>query len=248
MFSQEVEAVKEVRRIAEEHATDLAEQTDWHPNNIRRACRTFAGNTATGVDDIHLRTIAYLPDSALFQLAAVMRTAVAARCLPAQTLISLMSLLGKKSGGSRTIVTVSTFYRLLLRILKPTLSEWDDKAAGFWDTAVKGSSALKAHLARALELEVAAIEGKKSLLFLWDLRKFYDSIRLSKLVKELIKHGFPPTLLALGAIAHKAPRMLKAGLSYSGVIESPARSILAGCQLSCSWARGLLYDLLESLT
>ena len=145
-----------------------------------------------------------------------------------------MSLLGKKSGGSRTIVTLSTFYRLLLRILKPALSEWADAAACFWDTAVKGSSALKAKVARALELEVAAIEGKWSLLFLWDLRKFYDSIRLSKLIKELIKKDFPPALLALGAIARKAPRILKAGHSVSGVIDTPARSILAGCQLSCS--------------
>ena len=77
-----------------------------------------------------------------------------------------------------------TFYRILLRILKPTLTVWDDAAPGFWDTAVKESSALKAHLARALELEVGAIEGKKSLLFLWDLRKFYHRIRLSKLLTE----------------------------------------------------------------
>ena len=134
-----------------------------------------------------------------------------------------------------------------MRILSPYIMEWDEKAAGHWDTAVRGSSALRAQIARSLDLELADFEELFIIHFLWDLRKFYDSVRIAKLIARLQALGYPPFLLILGLIAHKAPRILMVGHCCSDVIEKCGRSMLAGCQQSVSWARGLMHKLVEAL-
>ena len=42
--------------------------------------------------------------------------------------------------------------------------------------------------------------------------------------------------------------MLRVGKCFGPVLHSCESSMLAGCQLSVSWARGLLYDLVELLS
>ena len=42
----------------------------------------------------------------------------------------------------------------------PKVSAWDVRKAGWWDRAVKGSSALQAALRRALVCELARLDGK----------------------------------------------------------------------------------------
>ena len=51
----------------------------------------------------------------------------------------------------------------------------------------------------------------------------------------------------LGTLTHKSPRCLQVGNGYSDVITGCASSIWAGSLQSCSWARGLLFELVQSL-
>ena len=134
-----------------------------------------------------------------------------------------------------------------MRILSPMVTEWDTKAAGHWDSAIRGSSSLRAQLARSLELELAHAEGLFTAHFLWDIRKFYDSIKLKVLIPRLIDLNYPGVLLSIGLLIHKAPRILLVGEHCGDIINGGARSILAGCQQSASWARGLLYELVQRL-
>jgi hypothetical protein len=138
-------------------------------------------------------------------------------------------------------------YRLLMRLLSGDITDWDVKYAKHWDSALKGNSSLKAHLSRALELELADFEGLYTLHFLWDMREFYDSIKVTKLIPLLAERGYPIFTMILGLITHKSPRTLVVGPSCSKPLENCGRSIIAGCQQSVSWARGLLYKLVESL-
>ena len=46
-----------------------------------------------------------------------------------------------------------TTYRLTMRLVSAHISQWDVKFAGKWDSALKGNSALKAHVARAAGTE-----------------------------------------------------------------------------------------------
>ncbi len=104
-----------------------------------------------------------------------------------------------------------------------------------------------AQVARALGIELADAEGKWIIHFLWDVRKFYDPIRISKLIPALMRLGYPSHILVLGVIAHKAPRLINVGPCTSEPIEGCFRSIIAGCQQSVSWTRGLVHKLVEGL-
>ena len=65
--------------------------------------------------------------------------------------------------------------------------------------------------------------------FLWDMRKFYDSIRTSILIGKLSERGYPPHIMVLGLLAHKSPRALIVGPAITKPIEGCYRSIIAGC-------------------
>ena len=83
---------------------------------------------------------------------------------------------------------------------------------------------------------------------LWGMDKFYDSIHLLVLSRELLRRDYPLELLILGILAHAAPRLLRAGACLSETIEFTGNSILAGCQQSVLFTRGLLWDLIAELT
>ena len=77
--------------------------------------------------------------------------------------------------------------------------------------------------------------------FLWDMRKFYDSIKAHLLIPQLGARGYPLEILVLGSLTHKSPRCLQVCNGYSDIINGCASSILAGCLQSCSWARSKLW-------
>ena len=59
--------------------------------------------------------------------------------------------------------------------------------------------------------------------------------------------GYPLEILVLGLLTHKSPRCLQVGHGFSDIINGCASSILAGCLQSCSWARGLQFELVQAL-
>ena len=62
------------------------------------------------------------------------------------------------------------------------------------------NSALRAHVARALGVELAHSEGQYVIHFLWDMRKFYDSIKAHLLVPQLVARSYPLEILVLGSL------------------------------------------------
>ncbi len=248
LWSKELRAMEAVRERCKGDLHGWVDSLDLSPDAIRRACRTFAANTAIGIDDLEFRLIARVPDLGLEMLGNLVRDILTSLALPLQALINILTLLGKKCGGSRTIAIMPSVYRLTMRLAGSTITEWDVKAASLYDSAVKGSSSLRAHLGRALGMELARSEGKVSYHFLWDLKKFYDTVRLDVLHERLDAYGYNLPLLYLGFLAHKAPRTLKVGHCISGVISNTGRSMIAGCQQSVSWARGLLLRLVMAVS
>ncbi len=248
LWAKELQAMEAVRRRCSEEARTWADSVDLSPAAIRRACRTFASSTAIGIDDLELRLIARVPDMGLEMLGCLVRDIMANLALPLQSLVNILTLLGKKCGGSRTIAIMPSVYRLTMRLAGTAITEWDVKTASMLDSAVRGSSSLRAHLGRALGMELARSEGKTSFHFLWDLKKFYDTVRLDVLHERLGAYGYNLPLLYLGFLAHKAPRTLKVGHCMSGVIANTGRSMIAGCQQSVSWARGLLLRLVMAVS
>ena len=73
------------------------------------------------------------------------------------------------------------------------------------------------------------------------------SIKARLLIPQLVARGYPLEILVLGSLRHKSPRCLQVGNGYSDIINDCASSILAGCLLRCTWARGLLFELVQAL-
>ena len=51
-----------------------------------------------------------------------------------------------------------------MRVVSAHISQWDVKFAGKWDSALKGNSALRAHVARAAGIELAHSEGQLKII------------------------------------------------------------------------------------
>ena len=70
-----------------------------------------------------------------------------------QGLPNILALLGKKAGGSRTIAIMSSFYRAMMKQFVPTIRDRDLAKGHFYDSALAGSSSLRAPVMRALRVE-----------------------------------------------------------------------------------------------
>eukprot|EP00959_Pyramimonas_sp_CCMP1952_P236973 4952444-Pyramimonas_sp.AAC.1 len=68
--------------------------------------------------------------------------------------------------------------KLWSRARSSPCSEWGSALSDHWDTAIRGSSALRAGLLRAVLDEPAHEIGITSLTILKDIEKFYDSVSL----------------------------------------------------------------------
>ena len=123
---------------------------------------------------------------------------VATLTVPGQELLNVLGLLGKKLGGSRTIAIMSSIYRAFMKHAGLEIREWDAKAGHHWDSAMAGSSSLRAAVLRALRCENGAARGEHVAHELWDMKQFYDSVFFPALVVELGRRGYPKHLLVLG--------------------------------------------------
>ena len=128
-----------------------------------------------------------------------------------QLLVVLTGLMPKESRGERPIALTAMLYRLVMKLNKSNITQWDAAKAEFWDTALKGSSCLRAALCRALKVEVATAQGFASVGLLWDLAAFFDSIRLPQLMKVALEKEFPSWILSLAMQVHSGVRAFKEG-------------------------------------
>ena len=129
----------------------------------------------------------------------------------------------------------------------PKIREWDLEHGHRYDSALAGSSSLRAAVMRAVKIENAVAMDMHAGHLLWDMEKFYDSVDLIILAQELMNRSYPRELLILGILAHAAPRILKVGECFSERISRTGCSMVAGCQQAVSFARGLLWSMVHEL-
>ena len=246
-FEQEIRSNRALREAHVGDAGEWAYELDLSAENIRKACLSFPSKTSIGLDQHSFQDIAHLSDNAPNSLGDIVRQCFANFTIPTQPLLQFIVLLGKKNGRSRTIAILHTTYRLTMRLISAHISQRDVNFAGKWDSALKGNSPLRAAAACAAGIELAHREGRYVIHFLWEVRKFYYSIKAHLLIPQLVARGNPIEILALEILTHKSPRCLQVGYGCSDVITGCASSISTGCLQRCSWARCLLFDLIQSL-
>ena len=210
---------------------DVADYPDPSMEDILGSYKGIKPTRACGADFCKKNDVTTLPQEALTQLGTHLGNSIRSLTLPLPMLLNFISLAPKAKGGERPITVTSILYAALIRIFAPDLAHWTEERCGFWDSAVKGSSALTAALARSAEAEIAYHSGKQSAGIFWDSESFFDSICLLKLVDAAIEMDFSPVVLYLGLQCHLCTRHFKIGNWMSGP-TSPITSIIAGCHLS----------------
>ena len=157
---------------------------------------------------------------------------------PAQVLCNTMVMAAKPQGGHRLLALTAALYRCWSGIRRPRISEWesDHSKAAFWDTAIRGSQALRTALLREFQGELATLLAAPCAELLWDIRKFYDSIVPQFLAALSIPLQYPAVELYLGMACHLSSRTIRKASCFSGWVV-PGCSILAGCTQSTTWSK-----------
>ena len=95
------------------------------------------------------------------------------------------------------------------------LAHWRQGTVRFWDSAVKGSSALRAALLRNLTSEIAANDGDFMITALSDFESFHDLLEWDVFLDVAEAEQFPLRLLGLLFLMHSAPRLFLVGDAVS---------------------------------
>ena len=163
-FHQELQSIRALRETHFEDAGEWANGLDLSAVNIRTVCLSFPSQTAIGLDQ-HSRT---LPD---------FRTSPCSRWekLPGRALSNEPYKLSRFCScwfcwARKTEVAeqspfahhLSSHQAFDLSTHQAQISQWVVNFAGKWDSALKGNSALRAHVARAAGIELAhSATGRK---------------------------------------------------------------------------------------
>ncbi|CAK0823068.1 unnamed protein product, partial [Prorocentrum cordatum] len=166
---------------------------------------------------------------------------------PWQFYLVLELLLGKKPGigGERPIGLMPMPYRIWSAARRPIVATWSKAAAGFWDTAVAGSSALRVAMHRLMRAEAATEMGFHAAGVFYDAANFYDNIGLDQLIEKASALQYPLLPLAMAVQMYLAPRAIMAHSLFSDIFE-PANSMVAGCGQAVDLTRPLLYGILDA--
>ena len=234
------ELVKGLRSRALQHARHGTALQHLTPNLVRKVAGQFRKNTSIGVDATAFDDVTEASDESVEELCQIMRKTVEQLALPMQALLVIISLIGKKLGGTRGVAVCASFYRLLMALLKSDVRDWDASVGLEGDSALPGHSPLDEAVWRQLLMEQATLRGKFVVQLLWDVSKFFDSLDVPLLVERVVELQFPLDQLVLAMQAHRAPRVLRALGSFGEPIPSTGTSILAGCTSSTSLSRGYL--------
>ena len=236
---------------AYEQAYSSAKQQEFDPAcfdvlKVSTCIRTSRASRATSLDAISIKDLKRLPEIGQGELARLLLEVVEDLALPAQILTPSVSLIPKPlpGGGDRPITVTSTVYMLLMSLLDDNFSDRADQMCSFWDTAVAGSSALRAALYRVALDELAIDEGKSPMTAHWDVEKFYDNINISKLLRCLTDNDMPWRAPVLALQMHLAPRIL-ATQNWVSTPIAIFNSIIAGCKLSNVFAKVFVYPAMQ---
>ena len=238
-----MEAGKLLQTACNDSEVELPKYPLRHLRNVLRSAKS---RTGLGVDLWITKLWADLPDDALKILLSLIYL-VQQGVMPMQLLVVLVSLMPKSGGGERPIALTAMLYRLVMRLNKSHITEWDEAKAGFWDTALRGSSCLRAALAIALQMEVATTQGFAAAGILWEISSFFDSIRIHELIRIALGMYFPPWILSLSMQVHTSIRAFKEGAYVSEFVRPKGISILAGCGGALSYTRSALYEIMDHM-
>ena len=217
----------------------------WDTDDVRRAIRGLGTDKCPGADGWTGRELRMLPDASIHEPTNLLNDIETTMAWPSQVLQVLVVLIPKKI-GDRPISLISLLFKLWESLNSSTITTWEKEKVGFWDDAVKGSSALRAAALRRMRAEAASIMGDEFAFILWDAEKFYDNVDLSQLFDCAISCGLDGREAILGLSIFMAPRSIRIG-KVIGDANDPSNGMIAGIKRANFYSRLLLYNVMEKM-
>ena len=190
---------------------------------LRKAARTFKASTAAGVDAVLPTQYAWLSDELLNNIGKLLGVIEDSGCWPRQTMLSIIHLIPKQSGGKRPIGLLASIVRLWDRARKPITDDWRSTCEREYDWMRKGRGAERSVWAQALHEEAAAARGLATASVFIDLVKAFEQVVLGRVWSSGLKHGMQRPILRLAVEACAFTRRLK----YKGAISEAASTLTA---------------------
>ena len=128
-------------------------------------------------------------------------------------------------------------YAVVVSCFSGVLAHWRSETMRFWDSAVKGSSSLRAALLRNLTSEIAASDGNFMVTALSDFEAFYDYLEWDVVLDVAEAEDFPLRLLGLLFLMHSAPRLFLVGDAASRWVQPTPASTWPSCSSTQSWTK-----------
>jgi hypothetical protein len=207
---------------------------------------SLAAETGVGAEILGPREWLRIPRAGRQDLARILNAAEKEGMWPWQALQVLVHLVPQPGKPKdRAIGCLPMLVRLHGKLRKAYPDRWSEERAGFWDEAVRGSSALQAALKRALTDEAACLMGATAGGIYLDIQGFYDNIDLEKLFSCCLSMGYPRRVLILSFLAYLSPRWLTQGGWVTEAPVQPLVSLVTGERNGNNMARVATYDIME---
>jgi len=215
------------------------------PEDVKKVMNRYPAHKAQGADSWDLSLLATFPHDFFVHTAAFYHMVAAHGSWPRGFCANLMALLGKPSGGIRTVAKTPMLYRVWCGVRKFSAALWESPLPD-WDVCRPGISALEVGLVRMLRTEVAVALSESVSCCFWDMEKFFDSVHHDVLLAEAVALGFPLSELSLAMQQHSGTRFLTYRMAISEAV-APTRSLLPGCFWAIPLVRVLLRREMASL-
>ena len=184
-----------------------------------------------GLDSLHLS------DGGLDSLAAIFVVAETVGTWPTQlSCVGQVALLEKETGGFRPIGLWAVAYRLWGRAVRRQLALWEAVNDKDFFAASSGRGAVDCIWKQVVQAEPIVSEDGVAATILWDIRKYYEPLRHTRLALNARKHMFPHGIARATLCAFAFPRRLCLGPMIRRKLEAKC-GIIAGCFSATSWVK-----------
>ncbi|CAK0809774.1 unnamed protein product, partial [Prorocentrum cordatum] len=226
---------------------EVAKEEDYPPveqEEFDRALNSINGRKAIGVDVLSPTEVQKLPHEAREELRQLMNDAEAQGLWPRQCMAVVVASVPKPAGGDRVLGMIAAMPKIWSKARGGIVDNWTEQLGAFWGGALRGCSALRAALHRALLDEVGREMQLASATLLLDLQTFYDTISLALLMELAVQVKYPAIVVAMEVELFLGPRILKDQRHGISELVWPTRSAVAGSARGVSLAKVFIHGVL----
>ena len=166
--------------------------------------------------------------------------------LPETMRVLQLALLAKAAGGFRPIGLFSSGYRLWGRAPRNMASDWEAAHPRQYLAASAFNGASDVVWRQSLRSELGVRKKQAAATLLWDLRKFYEGMRLDLLEQRAAALGFPEQITSVCLTAYRGARFVTMASISTGPFYS-INGVIAGCSMATTFVRIYVMPVFDTL-